>query len=255
MVARWLLDHVDPFRSMSPTPRHHGGVPPAYRRASGSPGLMLTAVIEWSNLVAFSVLSLVIIVIPGPSVLYSIGRALAWGKRAALISVLGNATGVGVQILAVAFGLGALVIALPPLFFGLKLGGALIILVLAIQAIVARKDHTKVERVRARPAHSRLFVESIGVGITNPKTLVFFVASMPAFVTPNGTSVVWQMLLLGLIFTIIGISSDSVWAVGAGFARDWFASSPTRLVAVRAGGGVALGGLGVYMLWDALAKP
>lgn len=212
-------------------------------------------VLDLANLVAFTLLSLVIIVIPGPSVLYSIGRALAWGKRAALISVLGNATGVGVQILAVALGLGALVIALPPLFFGLKLGGAIIILLLALQAIVARKDHTKVEKVRTKPRGSRLFVESIGVGITNPKTLVFFVASMPAFVTPNGISVVWQMLLLGLIFTIIGITSDSVWAVGAGFARDWFASSSHRLEAVRAGGGVALAGLGVYMLYDALKAP
>ncbi|CAI8334051.1 MAG: Uncharacterised protein [Cellulomonadaceae bacterium TMED98] len=95
-------------------------------------------------------------------------------------------------------------------------------------------------------------MESIGVGITNAKTIVFFVATMPAFVTPNGISVVWQMLLLGLIFTIIGITSDSIWALGAGFARDWFAQSPDRLVAVRTGGGVALGGLGLYMLFDAL---
>lgn len=209
-------------------------------------------VLGWSNLLAFTLLSIVIIVIPGPSVLYSVGRALAWGKRAALISVLGNATGVGVQIVAVALGLGALVIALPPLFFALKLGGAIIILLLALQAILARKSHTKVERVRAHPGSGRLFVESIGVGISNPKTLVFFVATMPAFVTPNGISVVWQMLILGLVFSIIGIASDSVWAVGAGFARDWFAKSPARLVAIRTGGGVALGGLGIYMLYDAL---
>lgn len=212
---------------------------------------MITA----SNLLAFTLLSLVIIVIPGPSVLYSIGRALAWGKRAALISVLGNGAGVGIQILAVALGLGALVIAVPPLFFALKLGGAIIILLLALQAIIARKDHTKVEKVRTKPRGSRLFVESIGVGITNPKTLVFFVATMPAFVTPNGISVVWQMLLLGAVFLVIGITSDSVWAVGAGFAREWFAGSAKRLEAVRAGGGVALGGLGVYMLYDALSSP
>jgi threonine/homoserine/homoserine lactone efflux protein len=125
---------------------------------------------------------------------------------------------------------------------------------LALQAILARKDHTKVEKVRTKPRGSRLFVESIGVGITNPKTLVFFVATMPAFVSPNGISVVWQMLFLGAIFLVIGISSDSVWAVGAGFARDWFAGSAKRLEAVRAGGGVALAGLGVYMLYDALSS-
>lgn len=208
---------------------------------------------SWSNLLAFSLVALLIIVIPGPSVLYSVGRALAWGKRAAVISVLGNATGVGVQILAVSFGLGALVIALPPLFFALKLGGALIILFLAIQAIRHRGDHVKVEKIKAQPTHRRLFVESIGVGITNPKTIVFFVATLPAFVTPDGVSVVLQMLFLGLIFSIIGIASDSVWAVGAGMAREWFASSEKRLSGIRAGGGVALGGLGAYMLYDALA--
>lgn len=212
------------------------------------------AVPSWSNLVAFSLISLLIIVIPGPSVLYSVGRALAWGKRAAVISVLGNATGVGVQILAVAFGLGALVIAVPPLYFALKLGGAIIILLLAIQAILHRNDHAKAEKIRTRPSHRTLFVQSIGVGITNPKTIVFFVATLPSFVTPNGVSVIWQMLFLGLIFSIIGILSDSVWAVGAGYARDWFARSDNRLVAVRAGGGVALGGLGVYMMWDALSS-
>lgn len=207
---------------------------------------------DWSNVVAFSLIALVIIVIPGPSVLYSIGRALAWGKRAAFISVLGNATGVGVQIVAVAFGLGALVIAIPTLFFALKLGGALIILALALQAIRHRRDHTAVEKVRTRPTHTKLFVESIGVGITNPKTIVFFVAALPAFVTQGGASVIVQMLFLGLIFTIIGIASDSVWAVGAGFAREWFGRSENRLVGVRTGGGVALAGLGVYMLYDAL---
>jgi threonine/homoserine/homoserine lactone efflux protein len=208
---------------------------------------------SWSNVVAFSLIALIISVIPGPSVLYSIGRALAWGKRAAVISVLGNATGVGVQILAVALGLGALVIALPPLFFALKLGGALIILWLAIQAIIHSRDHVKVEKIRTQPTHRRLFVQSIGVGITNAKTIVFFVATLPSFVSPDGPSVVLQMLFLGLVFTIIGIASDSVWAVGAGLARDWFAQSESRLVGVRAGGGVALGGLGLYMLYDALA--
>ena len=204
-----------------------------------------------TNLVAFSLVALIIIIIPGPSVLFSVGRALAWGKRAAIISVIGNATGVGIQILAVALGLGALVTTLPPVFLAMKVVGAAIVLFLGIQAIIHRHDHSRQTTLGAAPRKRRLFVESIGVGITNPKTIVFFVATLPAFVDTSQGNVVGQMLVLGAVFLMIGITSDGIWALSAGFARDWFAQSPKRLSGIRAGGGVALSGLGVYMLYDA----
>lgn len=205
----------------------------------------------WSNLLAFSLVALIIIVIPGPSVLFSVGRALAWGKRAAVISVVGNAVGVGFQILGVALGLGALILALPPVFLAMKVVGAAIVLFLGIQAFIHRNDHSRHQKLGAAPKKRRLFVESIGVGITNPKTLVFFVATLPAFVTTGDGSVLAQMLILGLVFSIIGVTSDAVWALGAGYARDWFAASPARLGGIRGGGGVALSGLGVWMFYDA----
>ena len=204
-----------------------------------------------ANLLAFSLVALIIIVIPGPSVLFSVGRALAWGKRAAIISVVGNAVGVGIQIIAVALGLGALVLALPPVFLAMKVVGATIVLFLGIQAIIHRNDHLRKVALGSPPKKRRLFVESIGVGITNPKTIVFFVATLPAFVSVSQGNVLAQMLILGAVFLVIGITSDGVWALGAGFARDWFAASPARLSGIRAGGGVALSGLGVYMLYDA----
>ena len=204
-----------------------------------------------ANLLAFSLVALIIIVIPGPSVLFSVGRALAWGKKAAIISVVGNAVGVGIQIIAVALGLGALVLALPPVFLAMKVVGATIVLFLGIQAIIHRNDHLRKVALGGPPKKRRLFVESIGVGITNPKTIVFFVATLPAFVSVGEGSVLTQMLILGVVFLVIGVTSDGVWALGAGFARDWFAASPTRLSGIRAGGGVALSGLGVYMLYDA----
>ncbi len=204
-----------------------------------------------ANLLAFSLVALIIIVIPGPSVLFSVGRALAWGKRAAIISVVGNAVGVGIQIIAVALGLGALVVALPPVFVAMKVVGATIVLFLGVQAIIHRHDHLKKVTAGGPPRKRRLFVESIGVGITNPKTIVFFVATLPAFVSVGEGSVLAQMLILGAVFLVIGVTSDAVWALGAGFARDWFAASPNRLSGIRAGGGLALSGLGVYMLYDA----
>jgi len=204
-----------------------------------------------SNLLAFSLVALIIIIIPGPSVLFSVGRALAWGKRAAIISVVGNAVGVGIQIVAVALGLGALVLTLPPVFLAMKVVGATIVLFLGIQAIIHRHDHLRSAVLGGQPKKRRLFVESIGVGITNPKTIVFFVATLPAFVTVGDGTVLTQMLVLGVVFLAIGVTSDAVWALGAGFARDWFAASPRRLSGIRAGGGVALSGLGVYMFYDA----
>lgn len=204
-----------------------------------------------SNLLAFIVVASIIIAIPGPSVLFSVGRALAWGKKAAILSVLGNAAGVAVQIVAVALGVGALIRAIPALYFSIQIVGALIVLALGIQAIVTHKSHGEEGEPAPAPRGRRQFVESIGVGITNPKTLVFFIASLPAFVSPEG-SVVLQMLVLGAIFLIIGITGDSIWALGAGYAREWFAKSPARLVGVRVGGGLALSGLGLYMLWEAL---
>lgn len=204
-----------------------------------------------SNLLAFSLIALIIIVIPGPSVLFSVGRALAWGKRAAVISVAGNATGVGIQIIAVALGLGALVLTLPPVFLAMKVVGAVIVLFLGIQAIIHRGDHKRQVALAGPPRKRRLFVESIGVGITNPKTIVFFVATLPAFVNTGSGNLLTQMLVLGAVFLVIGVTSDATWALGAGFARDWFAASPARLTGIRAGGGIGLSGLGVYMLYDA----
>jgi threonine/homoserine/homoserine lactone efflux protein len=136
-------------------------------------------------------------------------------------------------------------------FLAIKVVGAVIVLFLGIQAIIHRHDHLRQTTLGAAPRKRRLFVESIGVGITNPKTIVFFVATLPAFVNTSQGHVIAQMLVLGAVFLIIGVTSDGIWALGAGFARDWFAASPRRLTGIRAGGGVALSGLGVYMLYDA----
>jgi threonine/homoserine/homoserine lactone efflux protein len=85
------------------------------------------------------------------------------------------------------------------------------------------------------------------VGVTNPKTIVFFVAFLPQFTDASG-HVALQTLLLGLVFAVLAVASDSVWALAAGKARDWFASRPTRLDALSATGGAMMVGLGTTML-------
>lgn len=203
-----------------------------------------------SNLLGFLVLAIVIIVVPGPSVLFAIGRALVLGTKLAVLSVLGNALGVGLQIVVVSLGLGVLIQQAPALFFVIKIVGALVIAYLGIKAVI---DRGKLELADEKSSSSRAVIQqSIVVGITNAKTFVFFVAALPSFVSPADGNPILQMLFLGLIFSIIGIASDMVYAVAAGKARDWLSTSDKRLANFRGLGGSALAFLGVYMLLDAL---
>ena len=194
---------------------------------------------------------MVIILVPGPSVLFAIGRALVLGTRAALISVFGNALGVGLQILVVSLGLGVLIQQSPDLFFFIKVVGALMIGYLGLKAIWQRKK-LDAGNTSVSPSGKKVLSESIVVGITNAKTLVFFIAALPSFVDPLSGNPSSQMLVLGALFLIIGVTSDSVYAIAAGKARHWLGGSDKRLSNFRAIGGLALTLLGLYMLLDAL---
>lgn len=204
-----------------------------------------------SNLAAFLVLALVIIVVPGPGVLFTIGRALILGTKAALLSVLGNAVGVGVQIVVISLGLGVAIQQSELLFFAIRIFGAGMIIYLGIRAIRSRADFD-LEVKEDRSTAAVVVRQSFVVGITNAKTFVFFVAALPSFTSPELGNPIVQMLLLGVIFSVIGILSDSVYAIAAGQARSWLASSHQRLATFRGIGGLALTLLGVYMLYEAI---
>jgi threonine/homoserine/homoserine lactone efflux protein len=203
-----------------------------------------------SNLLGFLVLAIVIIVVPGPSVLFAIGRALVLGTKLAVLSVLGNALGVGLQIVVVALGLGVLIQQVPGLLFIIKIAGAMVIALLGVKAFL---DRAKLGLDESESNSSSTVVrQSIFVGITNAKTFVFFVAALPSFVSTADGNPTLQMLFLGLIFSIIGIASDMVYAVAAGKAREWLSTSQQRLSNFRGAGGIALFWLGLYMFIDAL---
>ena len=205
-----------------------------------------------SNTIAFTLLALVIIVVPGPSVLYAIGRALVLGTKPAVVSVLGNALGVAMQIIVVALGLGVLVQQSPAAFFAIKLAGAAMISYLGVRAILERGKLLSTEGDEGSVRNGAIVRQSVVVGITNAKTLVFFIAALPSFVSPAQGSLVTQMLSLGLLFLVVGITGDLIYAVAAGRARDWLASSAERLALFRGLGGLALTLLGLYMFIDAL---
>jgi threonine/homoserine/homoserine lactone efflux protein len=205
-------------------------------------------------LLAFALASVVLIAVPGPSVLFVVGRSLALGRRGGLLSVLGNELGSLVPITAVALGVGSVVAQSIALFTVVKLLGAGYLAYLGIQAIRHRREGTDVGTdPRARVASSWTTLrQGFVVGATNPKTIVFFVAALPQFVDFHAGAVPLQMLVLGLVFTLIALVCDGAWAVLAGTARAWFARSPRRLSTIRAtGGGMMIGLAGTLALTPA----
>ncbi len=197
-----------------------------------------------SNLLAFIAASFVIIVIPGPGVLFTIGRALALGRRAALVSVFGHAAGIFVALLLVSVGLGTLLAASALALTAVKFAGALYLMYLGIQAIRQRKALRAALNAQIDPAEAKVFRQSVFVGLTNPKAIVFFSAVLPHFAEPSAGSLPLQFLILGSIFLAIALVSDSAWGLLAASARAWFARSPRRLEAVGGAGGAMIFGLG-----------
>lgn len=202
-----------------------------------------------SQLAAFVVASIIFIQVPGPSLLFTIGRALTVGRRDALLSVVGNALGLIAQVACVAVGLGALVAASATAFTVLKLVGAAYVVYLGIQAIRHRGDARAALDAPAgtlRESPWRAVRTGFLVGGTNPKTIVFFAAFLPQFINTKAAAVP-QLVLLGLLFGALATASDSCWAIAAAKARDWFARKPHRLDHLGVTGGVMMVCLGATL--------
>lgn len=200
-------------------------------------------------LIGFAVASFLLIVIPGPSVLFSIARSLSMGRRGVLITVLGNTMGQVPLIIAVAVGVGAIVAQSIVLFTVVKLIGAAYLVYLGVQAIRHRRDGSDpgAPAVASSMPLRTVFWQGFVVGVTNPKSIVFFLAVLPQFVDYGAGAVPVQMMILGAVFIVIAMLSDSAWVALAGTARDWFARSPRRLGAMRATGGTLMIGLGAAL--------
>ncbi|PSL06051.1 threonine/homoserine/homoserine lactone efflux protein [Haloactinopolyspora alba] len=200
------------------------------------------------QLLTFVIMSVVLVVVPGPSVLFAVSRALVLGRRGALATVVGNAFGVYAQVVAVAFGLGAVVERSVVVFTVVKFVGAGYLMYLGVQAIRHRRSLADAVTVSVQPAGTlRAAREGFVVGLTNPKAIVFFAAVLPQFVDRAGFSPAAQMLVLGLMFMTIAVICDGAWAVGAGAARSWFTRSPRRLAQLGGIGGVAMVGIGAQL--------
>ncbi|MCX6502576.1 MAG: LysE family translocator [Microbacterium sp.] len=200
------------------------------------------------SLLAFGLAAIVIIIIPGPGVLFVIGRSLALGRVGGLVSVIGGVLGQVPLVLAVAFGVGAVVAQSVVLFTIVKIAGAGYLVYLGAQAIRHRKRASRAATGTAPVSHRRQLAEGFIVGVTNPKTIAFFVAVLPQFVDLGAGWVPLQMLELGLVFLLLALLSDGAWALLAAAARGWFARSPRRIETLTATGGAMIIGLGGVLL-------
>jgi threonine/homoserine/homoserine lactone efflux protein len=201
-----------------------------------------------THVLAFAAVVTVLIAIPGPSVLFTISRALTVGRRAALLTVVGNELGLCVQVVAVAFGVGAVVQRSAHVITVIKLAGAVYLAFLGVQAIRHRRSMAEALAARVTPVRPlRAVRDGFVVGVANPKTIVFFVAGLPEFTTtaPGHLPVPAQMLILGALFPVIALVLDSAWAAIAGTARQWLVGSPRRLALIGGAGGLVMIGLGV----------
>jgi threonine/homoserine/homoserine lactone efflux protein len=207
-------------------------------------------VVSSGNFATFAALTFLMVVVPGPSVLFTISRALTVGRRDALLTVTGNAAGVYLQVVAVAFGLGAMVSESVTVFTIVKLVGAVYLVYLGVQAIRHRQALSAVfnAEVRATPGRTfKVLRDGFVVGFANPKSIVFLAAILPQFVDRATGAVPAQILVLGIALPVIALLSDSAWALVAAGARTWFARSPRRLALVGGTGGLVMIGLGTTL--------
>jgi threonine/homoserine/homoserine lactone efflux protein len=200
------------------------------------------------HLIEFLLTVYVLILIPGPSVLFVVSRGVALGRRAALATVLGNASGFALQLALVSIGVGSLVARSDAVFTTLKLCGAAYLVFLGVRNIRDRKALATVfaPAVRAEPKPLRRIIrEGFFVGATNPKGVIIFTAVLPQFIDRAQGHVTVQLALLGAICIGIALLSDGAWAIASGTARHWLGRSSRRLETMTGAGGAMLIALGV----------
>ncbi|HEY5429707.1 MAG TPA: LysE family translocator [Solirubrobacteraceae bacterium] len=200
-----------------------------------------------AHLVAFLLTVYVLILVPGPSVLFVVSRGVALGRRAALATVIGNTTGLLFQLTLVVVGLGSILASSETVYTVLKVIGGAYLVILGLRSIRDRKQLAVALAPDAvAPRGLRTIIrEGFLVGATNPKGLIIFTAVLPDFIDRSAGHQTLQLATMGLICAAIAVLSDGSWAIASGTARAWLGRSPRRLERMSAGGGVTLIALGV----------
>lgn len=206
---------------------------------------------EFHALLAFSLISLGMVLTPGPNMIYLISRSISQGPRAGLISLGGVALGFVFYMLCAAFGITVLVMAIPYAYDALRIAGALYLLYLAWQAV--KPGGRSPLQVRQLPQDSprRLFAMGLLTNLLNPKAAVLYLSLLPQFISPDHGNVLAQSLALGFTQIAISVLVNALIAVMAGSIAAFLATRPTWLMLQRWLMGTVLAGLAVRMAFDA----
>jgi threonine/homoserine/homoserine lactone efflux protein len=209
-----------------------------------------------SRLPEYIVAAMVIILAPGPSVLFVIARAIAWGRKTAVFTVAGNVTGAFALSTLVAIGLGPILQKSDLAYASIQWGGGLYLMYLGVDAIRHRRVHAEDMRNQGdvAPGIARSMRDGFWVGALNPKGLVFYAAVLPQFVDREKGNLALQLIFLGAIFSILAFISDGTWGLLAGTARNWLATDSRRLEKLRAFGGSVMIILGISVLISAIVS-
>jgi len=197
-----------------------------------------------STYAVFLATAIVLLLIPGPAVLYVVTRSIEMGRSGGLASVAGITTGTVVFVVLATAGLSSLVLASTAAFDVVKYVGAAYLFLLGVRRLLGRGLEQPGEEPVPRTAR-RAYAQGIVVNLTNPKTIVFIFAFLPQFVDPDAAHAGLQVLALGLSFALLGFLSDSMWALAAGTVADRLRGSAGIAWVQRWIGGGVLVGLGI----------
>jgi threonine/homoserine/homoserine lactone efflux protein len=197
-----------------------------------------------STYALFVATALALLAIPGPAVLYVVGRSIDQGRTAGLVSVLGITTGTIVHITAATVGLSSLVLASKVAFDAVRYVGAAYLVLLGVRRLLTRGGDESADG-RAPRTLRRLYTQGFVVNLLNPKTIVFVFAFIPQFVDVGAGHVWLQILLLGLTLAGLGLASDSLYAIVAGTVADRLRGTPLVARLERWFGGTVLIALGL----------
>lgn len=175
--------------------------------------------VESVSLKAFSIAALIVLIIPGPGVLYVVTRSLTQGQRAGIVSVLGLSAGAFVHVLAATAGVSALLLTSAAAFSTIKYLGAAYLILLGVKALLTHIPSDAAVAMTHR-THRKLFTDGIIVSVLNPKIAVFFLAFLPQFADPAAGPISHQILLLGTTYVLLAIITDSAYAIIAGHLRE-----------------------------------
>lgn len=201
------------------------------------------AVPEPSTLIVYSLAVLALLIVPGPAVVYIVTRSIDQGRRAGFVSIAGIHVGTLVHILAAGVGLSALVARSAVAFTMMKLVGAIYLVLLGAIRLM-RRENEQPPALTQRSLRG-IFWQGVIINILNPKTALFFLAFLPQFIDPSRGSTAFQAALLGLIFIMLGLLSDGVYAFVAGEAASWLRRSRTAVRLRRWVAGTIYVGLGI----------